>query len=224
MAAAAIDLVTVAEVRAELELPGSDTTRDALTQAVITQISRAITTYTGRYWKVENNDNAQGGTTRKYRIPVGSYLLDLDPYEINSTASLVITINAERAGGGTELTQGDDFVAMPYGTTNRGTYTTVSISRDVAGLHTGDYARKFGFTEVTVHSAHWGWSAVPDDVKRAAILAVAANMDRRLDAFGGVQDLVDTDVGIQPLRAPSFALPTATMALLAPYRRHVGAF
>jgi hypothetical protein len=65
---------------------------------------------------------------------------------------------------------------------------------------------------------------VPEDVKRAAILAVAANVDRRLDAFGSVQDLVDTDVGIQPLRAASFAMPTASLALLAPYRRTVGVF
>lgn len=221
---AAIDLVTLAEVRLELELPQADTSRNTLAEAVITQVSRAIATYTGRQWKVENNDNAGGGTTRKFRIPVGSYLLDLDPYEVHNTASLGVTINAEAANGGTELTQGDDFVAMPYGTTNRSTYTTISISREVSGLHTGAYARKFGFTEVSVHSQHWGWETVPDDVKRAAILAVAANMDRRLDAFATAQDLVDPDVGLQPLRAASFALPTSTMALLAPYRRHVGAF
>lgn len=221
---AAIDLVTLAEVRLELELPQADTSRNTLAEAVITQVSRAIATYTGRQWKVENNDNAGGGTTRKFRIPVGSYLLDLDPYEVHNTASLGVTINAEAADGGTELTQGDDFVAMPYGTTNGSTYTTISISREVSGLHTGAYARKFGFTEVSVHSQHWGWETVPDDVKRAAILAVAANMDRRLDAFATAQDLVDPDVGLQPLRAASFALPTSTMALLAPYRRHVGAF
>ncbi len=223
MPAAAIDLVTVAEVRVELEMPVSDTSRDTLTQAVITQVSRAITTYTGRYWKVEADDNAMGGTTRKFRIPVGSYVVDLDPYEVHNTSSLGVTINAEAAGGGTQLTQGTDFVAMPYGTTNRSTYTSITVSRDVA-LHAGEYARRFGFTEVTVHSSHWGWEAVPDDVKRAAILAVAANMDRRLDAFATAQDVVDTDIGIQPLRAASFALPTSSLALLAPYRRHVGAF
>jgi hypothetical protein len=65
---------------------------------------------------------------------------------------------------------------------------------------------------------------VPDDVRRAAIVAVAANMDRRLDAFAATQDLIEGDIGLQPLRAASFALPTASMALLAPYRRTVGAF
>lgn len=223
MAAATIDLVTVAEVRAELELPASDTTRDALAQAVITAISRAIHTYTQREFRTEAT-NSGGGTTRKFRIPVGSHVLDLNPYEVHDTSSLGITINNEDAGGGTELTQGTQYVAMPYGTTNGGTYGSVQISTDVSSLHTGQYARRYGFTPCTVHSQHWGFSTVPEDVKRAAIIAVAANMDRRLDGFGGVQDLVESDIGLQPLRAPSFALPTASIALLAPYRRTVGAF
>jgi hypothetical protein len=131
----------------------------------------------------------------------------------------------EDVGGGTQLEQGTDYLAMPYGTTNTGgTYTSIQISRDVGQMHAGQDARRFGFTPVTVHSSHWGFLTVPEDVKRAAILAVAANMDRRLDAFGGVQDLVDTDLGIQPLRAASFALPTASLAMLGPYRRTVGAF
>ncbi len=219
---AAIDLVTLSDVRTELELPAADTSRDALIGVIITAISRAIHTYCQREFVTE----APSATaTRKFRIPVGSYLLDLNPYEVHNTSSLGITINVEDADGGTQLTQGTDFVAMPYGTTNTGgTYTSVQISRDVAELHAGQDARRFGFTPVTVHSQHWGFQTVPEDVERAAIIAVTANMDRRLDAFSTAQDLVDTDLGLQPLRAPSFALPTASMALLAPYRRTVGAF
>lgn len=219
---ATIDLVTLADVRGELELPVADTSRDTLIGVVITAVSRAIHTYCQREFKTE----AAGATaTRKFRIPVGSHLLDLNPYDVHSTASLGVTINVEDADGGTQLEQGTDYMAMPYGTTNTGgTYTSIQISRDVGQLHAGQDARRFGFTPVTVHSQHWGFLTVPEDVKRAAILAVAANMDRRLDAFAGTQDLVETDLGIQPLRAASFALPTASLAMLGPYRRTVGAF
>lgn len=218
---ATIDLVTLSDVRTELELPVADTSRDTLIGVVITAVSRAIHTYCQREFRTEA---ANSTATRKFRIPVGSRLLDLAPYDVHDTASLGVTINVEDAGGGTELTQGRDYLAMPYGTTNGGTYTSVEISRDVSELHAGEDARKFGFTPVTVHSSHWGFSTVPEDVKRAAIIAVTANIDRRLDAFGATQDLIETDIGIQPLRAASFALPTASMALLGPYRRTLGAF
>ena len=218
----AIDLITLADVRTELELPAADTSRDALIGVIITAISRAIHTYCQREFVTE----APSATaTRKFRIPVGQRVLDLNPYEVHNTSSLGITINVEDADGGTELEQGVDFVAMPYGTTNTGgTYTSIQISTDVAELHAGQDARRFGFTPVTVHSQHWGFETVPEDVKRAAIVAVTANMDRRLDAFAATQDLIEGDIGLQPLRAASFALPTASMALLAPYRRTVGAF
>lgn len=218
----AIDLITLADVRTELELPAADTSRDALIGVIITAISRAIHTYCQREFVTE----APSATaTRKFRIPVGQRVLDLNPYEVHNTSSLGVTINVEDADGGTELEQGVDFVAMPYGTTNTGgTYTSIQISTDVAELHAGQDARRFGFTPVTVHSQHWGFETVPEDVKRAAIVAVTANMDRRLDAFAATQDLIEGDIGLQPLRAASFALPTASMALLAPYRRTVGAF
>lgn len=218
----AIDLITLADVRTELELPAADTSRDALIGVIVTAISRAINTYCQREFVTEA---PSATSTRKFRIPVGQRVLDLNPYEVHNTSSLGITINVEDADGGTELEQGVDFVAMPYGTTNTGgTYTSVQISTDVAELHAGQDARRFGFTPVTVHSQHWGFETVPEDVKRAAIVAVAANMDRRLDAFAATQDLIEGDIGLQPLRAASFALPTASMALLAPYRRTVGAF
>lgn len=218
----AIDLITLADVRTELELPAADTSRDALIGVIITAISRAMHTYCQREFVTE----APSATaTRKFRIPVGQRVLDLNPYEVHNTSSLGVTINVEDADGGTQLEQGTDYIAMPYGTTNTGgTYTSIQISTDVAELHAGQDARRFGFTPVTVHSQHWGFETVPEDVKRAAIVAVTANMDRRLDAFAATQDLIEGDIGLQPLRAASFALPTASMALLAPYRRTVGAF
>jgi hypothetical protein len=212
------DLVTLADVRRELEMPVSDTTRDDLTQTVITQVSRAIATYCQREFRT----SASGSTTRRFRIPAPAYFVDLNPYDLNSAAGLTVVLNPDDSGGGTTLTANTDYRLNPLNPDH--TYTSLNISRDVSQIHTGQDARKYGYTIAAITSAAWGFASVPDDVKRAAIIAVAANIDRRLDAFGGVQDLVDSDVGIQPLRAPSFALPTATMALVAPYRRTVGAF
>jgi hypothetical protein len=218
MAAATIDLVTVAEVRAELELPASDTTRDALAQAIITAISRAIHTYTQREFRTTTS----GSTTRRFMVPYTSRVIDLNPYDLNSASGLVVVLNPDEASGGTTLTASTQYRLNPVNLTD--TYTSITVSGDVSSLHTGQDARRYGYSIAAVTSAAWGFSSVPTDVKRAAIIAIAANMDRRLDGFGGVQDLVESDIGLQPLRAPSFALPTATIALLAPYRRTVGAF
>jgi len=213
-----LDLVALADVRGELEMPVGDTSRDALAQVVITQISRAITTYCQREFRTATT----GTTARRFRVPTGTHLVDLNPYDIHDADGLTLTINPDDDSGGTTLTVNRDYRLNPTNPTD--TFTSITISRDVAQLHTGQDARRFGYTIAVVESDEWGFAAVPDDVRRAAIIAVAANMDRRLDGFGGVQDLVDTDMGLQPLRAPSFALPTASIAMLAPYRRNVGAF
>lgn len=213
-----IDLVTLADVRRELELPASDTTRDDLTQTVITQVSQAINTYTQREFRTTTS----GSTTRRFMIPHTSRVIDLNPYDLNSASGLVVVLNPDEASGGTTLTASTQYRLNPVNLTD--TYTSITVSADVSSLHTGQDARRYGYSIASITSAAWGFSSVPTDVKRAAIIAIAANMDRRLDGFGGVQDLVESDIGLQPLRAPSFALPTATIALLAPYRRTVGAF
>lgn len=215
---AAIDLCSRSEVRAELELPASDTTRDSLIDAQITALSRAISVYCSREFKTESS----GSTTRRFQLAYGSTFLDLDPYDLRSASSLTVKLNPEEAGGGTTLTVTRDYQLTPV--QPRDTFMGIRMNPEVSGLHNSDTARNFGYTLVDVTSASWGFSSVPEDVKRACIVAVAANMDRRLDAFGAVQDLVDPDAGIQPLRAASFAIPTASLAMLAPYRRHVGAF
>lgn len=215
---AAGDLCSLAEVRAELELPQSDTTRDSLIEAQIVSLSRAISVYCSR----EFATLASGSTTRRFELPNGSTFVDLDPYDLRSASPVTVKLNPEETGGGTTLTVTRDYQLTP--TQPRDTFMGIRINPEVSGLHNSDTCRNFGYTLVDVTSTQWGFSAVPADVKRSCIVAVAANLDRRLDAFGVTQDLVDPDAGIQPLRAASFAIPTASLAMLAPYRRHVGAF
>lgn len=208
----------MAEVRAELELPTSDTTRDSLTSAVITALSRAIHTYAQREFKTETT----GTTTRRFEVPFDSLYLDLAPWDISSADGLTVTINPEGTGGGTAVTAISEYQLTP--TQPRDTFMGIRFSPDLGLFHASQTARRFGYTLVDVASSHWGFASVPEDVKRAAVISVAANMDRRLDAFSLTSDLIDADAHLAPARASSFAIPTAAMALLGPYRRNVGAF
>lgn len=213
---AAIDLCTLSEVRTELELPAADTTRDTLIGAVITSCSRAIHTYCQREFKTETT----GSTTRRFKVNHLAYVVDMAPFDLRSVTSVVI--HPESATPVT-LTATTEYQLAPV--TLVDTYQQVKISPWVAQMHVGDTPRRFGYTLVDVTSSTWGFASVPDDVKRAAIITVCANIDRRLDAYdtGGI-DLVNSDIGLQPARQPTFSIPTAAMALLGPYRRTVGAF
>lgn len=213
---ATIDLCTLSDVRAELELPAADTTRDTLISSTITACSRAIHTYCQREFKTETN----GSTTRRFKVPNLAYLVDLAPFDLRSVTAVIIHPESTTP---TTLTATTEYQLAPV--TLVDTYQQVKISPWVAQMHVGDTPRRFGYTLVDVTSTTWGFASVPDDVKRAAIITVAANIDRRLDAYDtGALDLVNSDIGLQPARTPTFSIPTAAMALLGPYRRTVGAF
>lgn len=213
---ATIDLCTLAEVRLELEYPASDTTRDTLISSVITGVSRSIHTYAQREFKTETT----GATTRRFMVSTGAYSVDMAPFDVRSVSAVVVH---PEAAGSVTLTASTEFQLFPV--TLVDTYQTVKISPWVATMHVGDTPRRFGYTLVDVTSSTWGFLSVPDDVKRAALITVAANIDRRLDAYDtGANDLIGSDIGLQPARSPSFFMPTAALALLGPYRRTIGAF
>lgn len=215
---AAVDLCTVADVKTELEI-SSDTTRDTVIQAVLTGVSRAIHEMCQREFVCEVSQAQQ--VHRLFRLEPGSLLLDLNPWDIHDTTTLGVVIHPDESEE-YELAAGE-FVAEPIGT--RWTYETIRISADVSNLFNSDFTRNFGYTKVEVNSRHWGFSSVPEDVKRAAIIATCANLDRRLDAYAlAANDLVDMDSGIQPSRQPAFSIPMASLVLLNPYRRVVGAY
>lgn len=213
---AAIDLCTLSDVRGELELPASDTTRDTLISSVITACSRAIHTYCQREFKTETN----GSTTRRFKVPNLAYVVDLAPFDLRSVTT--VTIHPESSSA-TTLTAWTEYQLAPL--TLVDTYQQIRISPWVAQMHVGDTPRRFGYTIVDVTSTTWGFASVPDDVKRAAIITVCANIDRRIDAYDiGAMDMVNSDIGLQPARNATFSIPTPAMALLGPYRRTVGAF
>lgn len=213
---AKIDLCTLADVRIELELPLSDTTRDPLISSVITGVSRAIHTYCQREFKTETT----GSTTRRFKIPNLAYMVDLAPFDVRSVTS--VTIHPESSTP-TVLAATTEYQLHPV--TLVDTYQSVQISPWVAQMHVGETPRRFGYTLCDVTSSAWGFATIPDDVKRAAIIASAANIDRRVDAYDiGATDLMGGDMGLQPTRTPTFFIPTAALALIGPFRRVVGVF
>lgn len=214
---AAIDLCSVTDVKTELEI-SADTSRDDVIQSVITGVSRAIHQMMEREFRTETT----GATTRRFELRNGSLYLDLNPYDINSATSLSISLHPETANP-LALTITTDYQLQP--TTKTTTYQAIRISNQVSNLYNSDTARYFGYALVDVTSPHWGFATVPDDVKRAAVIAVAANLDRRLDAYAlAANELVDIETGVQPQRMPAYSIPMSSMILLNPYRRQVGAF
>ena len=216
---AAVDLCTVADVKNELEI-SSDSSRDTVIQAVISGVSRAIHTMCEREFVCEVDQSQD--VARVFRLQYGSLVVDLNPYDIHDTTGLSVVIHPDEPEEYT-LASGE-FVAEPLGA--RWTYESVRISSEVSNLFNAEFTRNFGYTKVRVESQQWGFDDVPEDVRRAAIIATCANLDRRLDAyaFTPANDLVDMESGVQPARQMAFSIPMSSLLLLNPYRRQVGAF
>lgn len=211
MAAAAWDLCTVANVREALELPAADTTRDNLIQSLISDFSRAIMRECDREF-------APAATaTRRFQVPAGSLYLDLAPYDLRTVTSL--TMNPE-ASGGTALTATTDFQLMPV-TTAQGPYQAIRFSNRLTSIHVSQTAQDYGYTLVDINGA-WGFASVPDDVKRACVIAVQAALRRDLTelAIAGIEE----PQAIAPEGPATHAIPAASRRLLAPFRRTAGAF
>ncbi|MFZ9987485.1 MAG: hypothetical protein ACO3HV_07025, partial [Candidatus Nanopelagicales bacterium] len=130
-----------------------------------------------------------------------------------------LTINPE-ASGGTALTATTDFQLMPV-VTQQGTYESIRFSARLTSLHTSQTAQDYGYTLVDVAGA-WGFATVPDEVKRACIIAVQSGLRRDLTelAIAGIEE----PQSIAPEGPATHSIPAASRRLLAPFRRTAGAY
>lgn len=204
---AAGDLCTRSEVRAFLELPAADTGRDALVDSTITAVSAAITQYTQREF------TPTASATRRFELPVGNLSLDLAPYDLRTVSTL--KLNPEDASPET-LAATTDYQLEPVAAPN-GVYTRVRFSALVS-LFNSDSARYFGRAQVEISGA-WGFAAVPNDVKQAAIVATASALRRDIPALD-LGDVLMDPRELTPDRPTNYSLPAASIRMLAPYRRH----
>lgn len=206
------DLTTLAAVRETLELPQGDTSRDALIGTMIGDMSKAIMREVDREFAP-----ATASATRRFRLGTGSMTLDLAPYDLRSATS--VTLNPESANS-TVLTATTDYQLVPLQPVD-GTYLAVKFASNLTNLHTSDTARDFGYTLVDVAGA-WGFATVPDDVKRACIIAVTASLRRDLTEFALAG--IDEPQAIAPEGPATHALPPASRRILAAYRRTGGLY
>jgi len=210
--ATGINLCTLIDVRQALELPTADVTRDALILSLINDFSRAISREYDREFAP-----ATAAATRRFQIPAGALLLDLAPYDLRTVSSL--KLNPDINGGST-LTASTDFQLTPINNA-QGTYLGVRFSNRVSSLHSSQTAMDFGYTLCDIAGA-WGFPAVPEDVKRACVIAVQSALRRDLTelAIAGIEE----PQAISPEGPATHAIPGASRRLLAPYRRTAGVF
>ncbi len=206
------DLTTVSAVRETLELPAGDTSRDALIETLISDMSRAIIREVDREFAP-----ATANATRRFRLGANSVMLDLSPYDLRSATS--VTLNPESANS-TVLTATTDYQLVPLQPRD-GTYLGIQFAYNQTNLHTSDTARDFGFTLVDV-AGSWGFSSVPHDIARACIIAVTASLRRDLTEFAIAG--IDEPQAIAPEGPATHAVPAASRRLIAPYRRTGGVF
>lgn len=204
---AAQDLCSLSDVRAFLELPTADTGRDTLISNTITPISDAIARYCQREFV------ATALATRTFRLDVGQLKLDLAPYDLRTASA--VTLHPEQASPIT-LTATTQYQLQPI-TSVTGTYTSIRLAGNLANLFQSDSARFFGYAQLSIAGA-WGFSSVPSDVKQAAVIAVASAIRRDVPALD-LGDVLADPRQITPDRPVNYALPAASLRMLAPFKR-----
>jgi len=186
---------TLAEVKAALRI--IDSADDTLLENAVEAASRRIDGECSRRFYADANASARTYAATK------NTLLPVD--DISSTSGLVVKIDADADGTfETTLTAGVDYQLEP---TN-----ALAQSRPIEQLRALDTgfpvaANGRALVEVT---ARWGWPAVPDAIREAAVL-LASRQFKRYDSPLGVAGFGDLGAIIVRRIDPDVAV------LLAPY-------
>lgn len=186
---------TLAEVKAALRL--SDNADDGLIEKAIEGASRRIDGVTGRWFY-------KTAQTAVKQYPVDSYNVS-----VSDMATTTITVKTDDDGDGTfenTWVQGTDYQLEPLdaGLNGRPYRRIVAIGGKTFPLQ---YNPDPALVEVT---AQWGWNAVPDDVREAAILLSIRGF-ARYNAALGVVGFADMAIQVR-------AVDPDVRDLLAPYR------
>lgn len=209
---AAGDLCSLSDVRLALEMPAADTSRDSLISSLITIYSKAICSEVNREF-APTSGTVGTPTTRRFRVELGQYRIDLEPYDLQTLSSVVL--HPESVASVT-LTVTDQFQLQPV-TKPDGVWTSLQFSNLLTSMFTSQTAVRYGYCLVDV-SGVWGFASVPDPVKQACVLTVTSAMRRDVSAFGmDVQEAVE----LATERSSNYGIPPAARRMLNSYRRHV---
>ena len=186
---------TLAEVKAALRL--TDNVDDSLIENAIEGASRRIDGVTGRWFY-------KTASTAVSQYPVDSYNVS-----VQDMANTSIIVKTDDDGDGTfenTWTQGVDYQLEPLnaGLNGRPYRRIVAIGGKTFPLQ---YNPDPALVQVT---AEWGWQAVPDDVREAAVLLSIRGF-ARYNAALGVVGFADMAIQVR-------AVDPDVRDLLAPYR------
>lgn len=208
---AAGDLCSLSDVRALMEFSSTDTSRDSLISDRITAASAMIRSYTEREFI------AVSSTTRRFAVPVGASIFDLNPYDLRSASS--VQLHPETSSPIT-LSANTDYMLLPV-TPRYGVYTHLRFGARQP-LTGSQFARDFDLAYIDI-TGTWGFASVPQEARDACIDCVVAWMRRDLSAvsFNGVIDTDQPTFGDRPSSA--FTLPYSARQKLDPFRRSLPA-
>ena len=186
---------TLAEVKAALRL--TDNVDDSLIENAIEGASRRIDGVTGRWFY-------KTASTAVSQYPVDSYNVS-----VQDMANTSIIVKTDDDGDGTfenTWTQGVDYQLEPLnaGLNGRPYRRIVAIGGKTFPLQ---YNPDPALVQVT---AQWGWQAIPDDVREAAVLLSIRGF-ARYNAALGVVGFADMAIQVR-------AVDPDVRDLLAPYR------
>jgi len=191
---------TLAELRSQLGIVSSDTTRDALLTQALDSVSEAINHACGRSFEAATGT----ATTRIYpshRVQRVDGGLLIPTSDIGSSTGLQVE---SRSGGGEFSTFTGDVELWPLEDVARG-WAATGVLMSGASVATGAGAR----IRVT---ADWGWPGAVNAVVKQATLLQASRIFKRKDSPEGVLGSAewgavrvsrvdpDVDAMIQPLR------------------------
>lgn len=214
---AAEDLCTLADVRAALELDTDNTDRDTVIGAFITpasvkvmdevdrEIAPADPGPTTRRFRVNTRRQVRGAVLVSLASPVSTAALHCDLRTVSTMTihpeSSAPVVLAEGVGGYTLDMQ------------RWGVAPTLRLSRqiDFASDTLGD----FGFCYLDIAGA-WGFPSVPEIAKQAAIVTVMSWLSKPLT---GMAEAPGDPGFVKPQVPPTYGLPPAAKALLAPLYR-----
>lgn len=200
---ASADLCTVQDVRDFLQKPTVDVNQDPMIAALITAVSKTIANYTDREFAPTST-----AVLRTFETEITNYpsFLSLAPYDMQAAGTTpVVQIDTDQASPVTLST--DEYRFFPV-TKPDGVYTSVRL-QPLTWPH-----GRISYPERQIKiTADWGFPAIPDDVKQAAVMTTAIWLRRDVSAFSTTFNLAEDHI-----ERPE-ALPSAVRALLGSYVR-----
>lgn len=196
-------IIEASDLRAHLDIP--DTKDDTSLTLAASAACRAVQTYCGRSFEI----TASGSESARVFYPKSHTLTVTDDF--SSTTNLVVKIDSGDDGTyETTLTLDTDYFVEPLNGLEDG--LTVPYRRLVATSWLFPvWCVRRPAVQVT---ARWGWSAVPDDVKLAALIKGARLFKRRQSPEGVLGGFADFGA----VRVSNREDPDV-MSLLNDYRR-----